>query len=132
MLCDGIHPHFDVSPAGHLGDAGDLPLPNTGLTAMREAMARQVPALIARHHMVWLGGDHSITLPLLRAYRAHLGQPLAVLHLSVALRLGATLAGLPTLRSAGGLLNAAALALFVAGTLTSVIRGAREPRASPG
>lgn len=80
MLCDGIHPHFDVSPAGHLGDAGDLLLPNTGLTAMREAMARQVPALIARHHMVWLGGDHSITLPLLRAYRAHLGRPLAVLH----------------------------------------------------
>jgi agmatinase len=36
--------------------------------------------LIGRHHMVWLGGDHSITLSLLRAYRAHFGQPLAVLH----------------------------------------------------
>jgi agmatinase len=30
--------------------------------------------------MAWLGGDHSITLPLLRAYKAHLGRPLAVLH----------------------------------------------------
>jgi len=80
MLCDGIHPLFDVTPVGHLGDAGDLPLPNTSLGAMREAMARLVPALLARHHMVWIGGDHSITLPLLRAYRAHLGRPLAVLH----------------------------------------------------
>ncbi len=25
--------------------------------------------------MAWIGGDHSITLPLLRAYRAHLGRP---------------------------------------------------------
>jgi len=80
MLCDGIHPHFDVTPLGQLGDAGDLALPNTSLVAMREAMAGLVPPLLARHHMVWLGGDHSITLPLLRAYREHLGRPLAVLH----------------------------------------------------
>jgi agmatinase len=80
MLCDGIHPHFNVTPVGQLGDAGDLPLPNTSLGAMRTAMMAQVPALIASHHMVWIGGDHSITLPLLRAYRAHCGRPLAVLH----------------------------------------------------
>ena len=80
MLCDGSHPLFNVSPVGVLGDVGDLPLPNTSLQAMREAMAPLIPALLARHHMVWLGGDHSITLPLLRAYRAHLGRPLAVLH----------------------------------------------------
>ncbi|MBI3154915.1 MAG: agmatinase [Burkholderiales bacterium] len=81
MLCDGIHPHFDVSPLGHLGDAGDLALPNTSLGAMREAMAAPVAALIRRHHMAWLGGDHSITLPLLRAYREWLGRPLALVHL---------------------------------------------------
>ncbi|WP_298825031.1 agmatinase [uncultured Piscinibacter sp.] len=81
MLCDAIHPLFDISPAGQLGDAGDLPLPNTSLAAMREAMAPQVERLIRAHHMVWLGGDHSITLPLLRAYRAKLGRPLAVIHL---------------------------------------------------
>ena len=80
MLCDAIHPHFDVSPEGRLGDAGDLPLPNTSLVAMREAMAPQVEKLIRSHHMAWLGGDHSITLPLLRAYRAWLGRPLAVIH----------------------------------------------------
>jgi agmatinase len=81
MLCDGTHPHFNISPLGQLGDAGDLGLPNTGLVAMREALAPLAAPLIARHHMAWLGGDHSITLPLLRAYRAQLGRPLAVLHL---------------------------------------------------
>ncbi|MEF7615793.1 agmatinase [Aquincola sp. MAHUQ-54] len=80
MLCDGIHPHFDVTPDGLLGDAGDLALPNTGLDAMRRAMPALVAPLIARHHMAWLGGDHSITLPLLRSYAEHLGRPLAVLH----------------------------------------------------
>jgi agmatinase len=80
MLSDGIHPYFDVSPLDQLGDAGDLPVPNTSLAAMRDAMAALVAPLLARHHMAWIGGDHSITLPLLRAYRAHLGRPLAVLH----------------------------------------------------
>jgi agmatinase len=88
MLCDGIHPLFDVSPldaggAGGLpwlGDLGDLPLPNTALPALRAALELQVAALLPQHHMVWLGGDHAVTLSLLRAYRAWLGRPLAVLH----------------------------------------------------
>jgi agmatinase len=80
LLCDATHPHFDVSPTAFVGDAGDLALPNTSLASMREAMGPQVKALIDAHHMAWLGGDHSITLPLLRAYRAHFGRPLAVLH----------------------------------------------------
>ncbi|MCX7057771.1 MAG: arginase family protein, partial [Proteobacteria bacterium] len=67
MLCDGTHPLWGVTPLDILADAGDLTLPNTSLAGMREALAPQVAALIARHHMVWLGGDHSITLPLLRA-----------------------------------------------------------------
>jgi agmatinase len=80
MLCDGTHPHFNVSPEAALTDLGDLPLPNTSLTAMREAMLPLVAPLIREHHMAWIGGDHSITLPLLRAYHAWLGQPLAVVH----------------------------------------------------
>jgi len=80
MLCDAIHPHFDTTPLGLLGDAGDLALPNTSLHGMRTAMMPLVDALIRQHHMAWIGGDHSITLPLLRAYRALLGQPLAVIH----------------------------------------------------
>ena len=80
MLCDGTHPHFDLSPVGALGDAGDLPLPNTSLEGMRAALQPLAAQLIARYHMAWLGGDHSITLPLLREYRKQLGRPLAVIH----------------------------------------------------
>ncbi|MFZ5550168.1 MAG: agmatinase [Pseudomonadota bacterium] len=80
MLCDGIHPLFDTTPADALDDRGDLLLPNTGLGPMREAFARALPALLARQHMVWLGGDHSITLPILRALREQEGRPLAVIH----------------------------------------------------
>lgn len=80
MLCDGTHPLFDCSPESLLTDLGDLPLPNTSLVAMRAAMMPLIAPMIARHHMAWLGGDHSITLPLLRAYKAHHGRPLAVIH----------------------------------------------------
>ena len=80
MLCDAGHPFFDISPLDHLCDAGDLLHPNTSLAAMREALQPQAEALIAAHHMAWLGGDHSITLPLLRAYRKVLGRPLALVH----------------------------------------------------
>ncbi|MDO9072746.1 MAG: agmatinase [Rubrivivax sp.] len=80
MLCEGTHPYFDVSPRGRLGDVGDLGLPNTSLETMRAALEPQALALIRRHHLAWLGGDHSITLSLLRAYRQHLGVPLAVIH----------------------------------------------------
>jgi agmatinase len=80
MLCDGVHPLFQVSPLESLADAGDLTLPNTSLERMREALMPKAAELIRRHHMAWLGGDHSVTLPLLRAYRAHIGEPLAIVH----------------------------------------------------
>ena len=81
MLCDGIHPYFNATPIGQLTDLGDLALPNTGIESMRAAMMPQLGSILAAHHMCWLGGDHSITLPLLRAYRKHCGRPLALIHL---------------------------------------------------
>lgn len=80
MLCDGIHPLWGVSPLDRLADVGDLTLPNTSLAAMREALAPQAARLVAAHHVAWLGGDHSVTLPLLRVYRAQFGRPLALVH----------------------------------------------------
>ncbi len=80
MLCGDEHPFFDTSPVGQLADLGDLLLPNTSIDAMRSALMPQASSLIAKHQMVWLGGDHSITLPLLRAYRQHVGKPLACIH----------------------------------------------------
>jgi agmatinase len=81
MLCDGIHPVFDVSPLAHVGDALDMRLPNASpLPEVRAHIERQAAALMARHHCVFLGGDHSVTLSLLRAARQRHGQPLALLH----------------------------------------------------
>ena len=73
MLCDGGHPYFNVSPYGQLGDAGDMRLPNASpLATIRELIEQQAQALMAKHHMVFLGGDHSVTLALLRAaHRLH-------------------------------------------------------------
>lgn len=81
MLCDGLHPVFEVTPIGVMGDAGDLRLPNaSGLPAVREVIEAQAAALMAKHHCVFIGGDHSITLPLLRAAKARHGE-LALIHL---------------------------------------------------
>lgn len=80
MLCDGLHPFFEVTPLGHLGDAGDMRLPNaSALPVVREAIEAQAAALMAKHHCVFLGGDHSVTLPLLRAAKARYGE-LALIH----------------------------------------------------
>lgn len=80
MLCDAGHPVFDLSPSDLVADIGDLALPNTSIERMRETLMPLARDLVARHHMVWLGGDHSITLPLLRAYRDEVGRPLALVH----------------------------------------------------
>ena len=83
MLCDGTHPHFDVSPLELMGDALDMRLPNASpLPEVRRHIEQQAAALMARHHCVFIGGDHSITLPLLRAAQAQYGQgePLALVH----------------------------------------------------
>ncbi|TXT35787.1 MAG: agmatinase [Comamonadaceae bacterium] len=80
MLCDGIHPHFDVTPLGLLGDAYDMRLPNASpLSEVRAHIQHQAALLMAQHHCVFLGGDHSVTLPLLRAAHAQHGE-LALVH----------------------------------------------------
>ena len=80
MLCDGLHPVFETTPVGVLGDAGDMRLPNaSGLPAVRAEIERQASALMAKHHCVFIGGDHSVTLPLLRAAKAKYGA-LALIH----------------------------------------------------
>jgi agmatinase len=80
MLCDGIHPHFDVTPLGQLGDGYDMVLSNASpLPQVRQQIQAQAAALMAQHHCVFLGGDHSVTLPLLRAAHARHGE-LALVH----------------------------------------------------
>ena len=81
MFCDGIHPLFEVSPLHWLGDGGDMRLPNASpLAEVRGRIQEQARELMARHHCVFLGGDHSVTLPILRAARNLQAGPLALLH----------------------------------------------------
>lgn len=83
MLCDGIHPVFNVSPLAYVADAGDMRLPNASpLPDVRSHIERQAAGLMTQHHSVFLGGDHSVTLALLRAAKARYGngEPLALVH----------------------------------------------------
>ena len=80
MLCDGIHPHFDVSPLDVLTDLGDMNLPNTALEAARSVMEKLALDAMQKHHVLFIGGDHSITLSLLRAQRKFQNRPLALIH----------------------------------------------------
>jgi agmatinase len=80
MLCDGLHPHFGVSPLDYLGDGHDMRLPNASpLAEVREHIQAQAARLMEKHHCVFLGGDHSVTLALLRAAKAQYGE-LALVH----------------------------------------------------
>src|SRR3989338_10955174 len=50
MLCDGIHPVFDVSPLGQLGDALDMRLPNASpLPEVRRAIEAPGAGPVAEH-----------------------------------------------------------------------------------
>jgi agmatinase len=63
-----------------LADAGDLHLPEAG-DAMRAAIERGIAAILdAGRRPIALGGDHSITFPILRAFRDR-PRDLTVLHI---------------------------------------------------
>ena len=55
--------------------------------------------------------------------------PLALLHLSLVVRLAGDAAGRFDWTRVGGMLNALALAAFIAGTASAVVRGMRRPPA---
>src|SRR5436309_2282475 len=77
MLIDGDHPVARSRPAdGAIADIGDFRIAHgdvAGSLALIEAQARPL------RHLVALGGDHSVTLPLLRALAARTG-PLGLVH----------------------------------------------------
>ena len=78
MLVDGAHPDWWVEPARmSLADIGDFSLVLGDLAASLAEVERQAAPLA---HLVALGGEHGITLPLLRARRARVGVPLGLVH----------------------------------------------------
>lgn len=77
MLVDGDHPVARLDPARlPLADIGDFAIALGDLEASLSLIERQARGL---DHLVALGGDHSMTLPLLRALRGQTG-PLALVH----------------------------------------------------
>ena len=82
MRRSGYHPGLDVQPfaAQQVADAGDIactPFDIAEAITQIEAGARAL--LGDTRHLIALGGDHTIALPLLRAVNARHG-PLALIH----------------------------------------------------
>jgi agmatinase len=81
-LVQGYHPvhGFDVFARARCVDAGNVVFPPFDRAAMREAVELDVRRLAAAGAApVLIGGDHSITLPVLRALVKRIG-PLAIVH----------------------------------------------------
>jgi agmatinase len=77
MLVDGAHPVHWIDPAAlPLADVGDFDL---ALGDIPASLARIEEAARDLSHLVALGGDHGISLPLLRAVARRLG-PVALVH----------------------------------------------------
>jgi agmatinase len=78
MLVDGAHPAFWIEPAAlNLADIGDFSLALGDIPASLNLIAEQAAGL---QHLLALGGEHGITLPLLRALAGRIGGPLALVH----------------------------------------------------
>jgi len=78
MLVDGDHPSHWVNPCAlPLADIGDFAIALGDIARSLAEIERQAGAI---EHLVALGGDHGITLPLLRAVAKRRGAP-ALIHL---------------------------------------------------
>lgn len=80
MLVDGDHPEMGIDPRRDLKavDAGDLEIVNGYLEQTLDLIEKQ--ALAEEAHLVVMGGDHTITLPLLRALAAKQGKGVSLVH----------------------------------------------------
>lgn len=80
MLTDGVHDTFPVDLRKHCFDLGDAALTNGNTLKMLEQVENVITNVLGwEKHPVSLGGDHSITLGILRAMHKRYGK-LAVVH----------------------------------------------------
>ena len=78
MLTDGDHPTHWIEPATlDLADSGDFRIALGDIPASLRLIEQQAAGI---PHLLALGGEHGITLPLLRALSRQLARPLALVH----------------------------------------------------
>jgi agmatinase len=78
MLTDGDHPEFWIDPRSlDVADIGDFALALGDIKASLQLIESQATGL---PHLLAIGGEHGISLALLRALRKKTGAPLAVVH----------------------------------------------------
>lgn len=78
MLVDGAHPTFWVDPVTlDIADIGDFATALGDIAATLALIEEQAAGL---RHLLCLGGEHGITLPLLRALTRRTGKGLALVH----------------------------------------------------
>jgi agmatinase len=78
MLVDGDHPHWWIDPAAlSVADIGDFRIALGDIPRSLDLIEEQAGGL---RHLIALGGDHTVTLPLLRAAAKRHGGPLALVH----------------------------------------------------
>ncbi|MBX9700031.1 MAG: agmatinase [Acetobacteraceae bacterium] len=80
MLVDGAHPVHRIDPRAEMAiaDIGDMAIALGDIASSLALIERQAAAC---RHLVALGGEHLVTLPLLRALRRRVGAPLGLLHM---------------------------------------------------
>jgi agmatinase len=91
------HPDMDTMPFGlqQVADAGDIACNPFSIDEAITQIEHAADALLASHgHVIALGGDHTIALPLLRAAHRKFG-PLAVVHFDTHLDTWPTYFGAP-------------------------------------
>jgi agmatinase len=78
MLVDGDHPHWWVDPAQMaVADIGNFDI---ALGDIPKSLLLIEQQAAMHEHLIALGGDHTISLPLLRALARRQGAPLALVH----------------------------------------------------
>jgi agmatinase len=78
MLVDGQHPQFWTEPAhANLADIGDFRLALGDIGESLRLIEQQAAEI---HHLIALGGEHGITLPLLRALARRFDEKLGLVH----------------------------------------------------
>jgi agmatinase len=86
MLTDGRHPITGAPPASlDLSDLGEFEI---ALGDMEKSLALIEEQATGLAHLLAFGGEHSITLALLRALKKRIGEPLGLLHIDAHLDTG--------------------------------------------